>query len=191
MPRRALRVAVAAAALASALALAGCGESRAPVPNLNLPAAVRAYVRLSFPAIGVSFRAPKNWTRVNDPRLAVVASGSAVISMRSYPSSGSGPATAPSLAGARGRLVAAARRRDRTLQLIRSDLTRIGGVDAIVLDAMETIAGARRRVRSLHLFPAGREIVIEEYAPLALFRVVDHYVFSPLNHSLRLLAAGA
>lgn len=187
MVRNGLTVAFAALALL----LAGCGESRAPIPNVNLPAAPRSYVRLSFPRIGVSFYAPKNWTRLNGPRFAVIASASAVISLRAYPSSGAAPAAASALAGARGRLIAAARNRDRTLRLIRSKLTRIDGVNAIVLDAMETIAGARRRVRSLHLLTPGGEIVIEEYAPLALFHVADHYVFSPLNHSLRLLASRA
>ncbi|HWE32467.1 MAG TPA: hypothetical protein VG410_03225 [Solirubrobacteraceae bacterium] len=174
-----------------ALLLAGCGESRTPVPNVNVPAAPRSYIRLSFPRIGVSFYAPKNWTRVNGRGFAVIASASAVISLRAYSSNGSTPATAAALAAARGRLIAAAHNQDRTLQLIRTKLTRVDGVDAIVLDAMETIAGARRRVRSLHLFPAGGEIVIEESAPLALFHIADHYVFSPLNHSLRLLAPRA
>lgn len=156
-----------------------------------MPAAPRSYVRLSLRDIGVSFYAPKNWTRVNGPRFDAIASASAGITLRTYRSGTSTASTVPSLVGARGRLIAAARSRDRTLQLIRSKLTRVGGVNAVVLDALESLAGARRRVRSLHLFTGGKEIVIEEYAPLALFRIADHYVFSPLNHSLRLLAAGA
>lgn len=168
----------------------GCGESRAPLPNAYLPASphsLRAFAHLSFPAIGVSFYAPREWARLERSQTVLIASGSAVISLRRYAPS----VPASSLAQARGRLIAAAQARDPTLQLIRSKLTRIAGVNAIVLDALETIGGARRRVRSLHVFTPGAEIVIEEYAPLALFRVVDHYVFSPLDHTLRLLSTRA
>jgi hypothetical protein len=175
---------------AAALLLVGCGESRAPLPNAYLPASPkspRAFAHLSFPTIGVSFYAPRQWARVYRSGVVLIASGSAVISFRRFASSGPVSALAP----ARGRLIAAARQRDQTLQLIRSKLTRIAGVQAIVLDAMETIGGARRRVRSLHLFTPGAEIVIEEYAPLALFRVVDHYVFSPLDHTLKLVSTRA
>jgi hypothetical protein len=168
----------------------GCGESRAPLPNANLPASpksLRAFAHLSFPTIGVSFYAPREWARLYRSQVVLIASGSAVISFRRY--APSVPASA--LGQARGRLIAAAHERDPTLQLIRSKVTRIAGVNAIVLDATETIGGARRRVRSLHLFTRGAEIVIEEYAPLALFRVVDHYVFSPLDHTLKLLRTRA
>ena len=176
--------------VALASLLAGCGESRAPLPNAYVPASPRSlhgFAHLSFPAIGVSFYAPREWARLYRSQSVLIASGSAVISFRRYASSVSSSALAP----ARGRLIAAARERDPALQLIRSKVARVAGVNAIVLDAMETIGGERRRVRSLHLFTPGAEIVIEEYAPPALFGVVDHYVFSPLDHTLKLLSARA
>jgi hypothetical protein len=61
----------------------------------------------------------------------------------------------------------------------------------IVVDAIESIAGRRRRVRSFHVFVRGAEIVLDEYAPVAMFHAVDHSVFSPLNHSLVLLRSRA
>jgi hypothetical protein len=184
--RSALTVAVAVLALL----LAGCGESRTPIPNASLPASPhspRAFAHVSSAALGISFWVPRDWARLSRSGVVFVTSGSAVISLQRYSSS----VAVAALEQARHRLIAVARRRDHTLRLIRSKLTRVGGVNAIVLDATETIDGARRRVRSLHLFVPAAEIVIEEYAPLALFRVVDHYVFSPLNHTLRLLSPRA
>lgn len=181
----------AAATLTLALTLAGCGESRTPVPKPKLPAATRSYVRLSYRRIGVSLEAPKTWTRFSGPRFAAIASAPAGITLRAYRAGVAAPGTGAALAAARDRLIAAARSDDPTLRLIRSTLTRVDGVNAIVLDSLETIAGALRRVRSLHLFTVGKEIVIEEYAPVGLFHLADHYVFSPLNHSLRVLSPGA
>jgi hypothetical protein len=72
------------------------------------------------------------------------------------------------------------------LAVIRTSLIRIGGAPTVVLDAFERIAGRLRRVRSLHVFVPGAEIVIEEYSPPSQFHAVDRMVFSPLNHSINL-----
>jgi hypothetical protein len=68
--------------------------------------------------------------------------------------------------------------------VIRSRVTRAGRSGAVELDAIEQIAGQLRRVRSVHVFVNGAEIVLEEYAPTGLFHSVDHEVFSPLRQSL-------
>jgi hypothetical protein len=51
------------------------------------------------------------------------------------------------------------------------------------------VGGQLRRVRSLLVYLAGAEVVLEEYAPPAAFHSVDHLVFSPVRRSLRLLSA--
>ena len=177
-------------ALVSAGALlAGCGNSRTPVPSVFAPAAPSSLARLTFPSVGVSFKVPTNWTRATDtpPLIGTFSSGTAVIALWRYPHNGPVPADAGAAAHARTALLNAARARDRSLILNRSKLTTIDGAQAVVLDATETISGQRRRVRSFHLFVRGAEIVLDEYAPPAVFHAVDHEVFSPLNHSLALL----
>lgn len=70
--------------------------------------------------------------------------------------------------------------------MIRSALTRADGRPAIALDVLERISGQLRRVRSLHVYAGGAELVLEEYAPPAVFSTVDHAVFSPVTRSLKL-----
>ena len=83
------------------------------------------------------------------------------------------------------------RARRTTVRVIRSRVVRAGRSGAIELDAIERIAGQIRRVRSVHVYAAGAEIVLEEYAPTALFHSVDHEVFSPLTQSLTVSPAAA
>jgi hypothetical protein len=88
-------------------------------------------------------------------------------------------------------LVAAARRRDPRLRLIRAGVSAIGSLPAIELDAFEQIAGHTRRVRSTHVFTATSELVLDEYAPPGVFHTVDHAVVSPVKRSLRLLTSSS
>jgi hypothetical protein len=173
--------------------LAGCGGSRTPVPSLLVPSAPGAFARLSLQNVGVSLRVPTKWTRMIHVRPLddVFNSGPAVIALWRYQRTGAPVNDAAAAARARALLIEAARARSATLSVIRSKLTRIGAAQAIVLDATELISGQRRRVRSLHVFVHRAEIVLDEYAPPSLFRAVDHAVFSPVTHSLRLLRSGA
>jgi hypothetical protein len=43
----------------------------------------------------------------------------------------------------------------------------------------------------MHVYLPGAEVVLEEYAPPALFHRIDHAVFSPVKRSLRLTVPGA
>jgi len=166
--------------------IAGCGTSRTPVPNAAVPAAPNGYVGVGFPHVGIRFLFPTNWTRLNFglPLDATISSGPAVVALWRYARSGPQPSDRLELAQARNRLISAARARDRTLVVIRSKLTRIDGAPTIVLDATETNSGRPQRVRSIHIFVRGGEIVLDEYAPPNLFHTVDHDVFSPLNRSV-------
>lgn len=188
MPRRA----TAALTLTLALALlAGCGNSRTPLVFDTRAAKPDGLRTLSYPAAGISFRAPRNWRAVPEysPMVAVLSSGAAVIALWRYPRAQPPPAGAPALSQARVSLIGAARARDRGLEVIRSGLSTVDGNRAIELDAIERIDGKLRRVRSTHVFVPGAEIVLEEYAPPAGFHAVDHAVFSPLRRSLALFGA--
>ena len=175
----------------SAVALGGCANSRTRPPDVSRPATPHGTQTVTFGAAGVSFRAPKNWATLagQAPLVATVASGRALVAVWRYPRSEPLPASSAALGNARLALEAAARHRDPRLAVIRSRVLTVDGAPAIELDALEHLAGASRRVRSLHVFAFGAEIVLDAYAPPDSFHAVDHAVFSPLQHSLRLSLA--
>jgi hypothetical protein len=168
--------------------LAGCGYSRTPVPRADFPVRPTAYLGEGFPRVGIDLLIPRNWSEsISElPLAATISSGPAVIALWHYSRSARPPSDRAALAAARRALISAARVRDPGLTLIRTRLTRIARSPAVVLDAFERINGRPRRVRSLHIYISGAEVVIDEYAPVAEFHYVDRYVFSPLNHSIKL-----
>jgi hypothetical protein len=174
---------------ASCLLLAGCGDSRATVPSLSQPAAPRGFSTLGYPRAGIALVRPSNWPVLAEqaPMVSLFSSGDAVVALWRYPRSTPPPSGSTALGQARDALVSAARARDPGLRLIRSAILQIDHVSAIELDAFERIGSGQRRVRSLHLYVPGAEIVLEEYAPAAIFHAVDHAVFSPVKRSLRLI----
>jgi hypothetical protein len=171
----------------AAALLGGCGNSRTPVPSLTAPATPHGLQTVRYRGAGFQFRAPANWTVATEsgPLITVVSSGAAVVAVWRYlrlqP-----PPTAGAMPRERAALITAARRRDRGLSLIRSRLVMVGKAPAIELDSIQRLGGALRRVRSLHVFVPGAELVLEQYAPVNIFHAIDHTVFSPLKRSLRL-----
>lgn len=179
-----------ALAVAALIALTGCGNART---TASLGASVTPGVLqwVHYPAYGVTIRAPQKWqvSRGQPPLVATMSLSDAVATLWSYPRHLPPPASAAALALARRQLIAAARRRDPTLQLIRSSVSLLDGFPAVELDAFEHVNGRPRRVRSTHVFTAGAEVVLDEYAPPQRFHAVDHAVFSPLKRSLRVGSA--
>jgi hypothetical protein len=169
--------------------LAGCGNSRTAVPALTRPLAPAGFRTVRYPTSGVVFRAPSNWLVVGQqaPMVAIASSGSAIVSIWRFTRSGPPPNGKGALTRARTRLLGEARSRDSTLKLIRTKLARVDGAPAVELDALERITGQTRRVRSIHIYPSGAEVVLEEYAPPSVFHAVDHAVFSPIKRSLTLI----
>jgi hypothetical protein len=177
--------ALAAAVLCVGLC-AGCGNARTPVPSLTRPTTGGTLRSFSYPASGLSFRAPRSWTVVAEPPpvVTVLASGGAVVAVWRYLLNGRAPSDAAQLEDARRALVAAARRRGRSLQLLGTRLLRIDGARAVQLDAIEQVSGQLRRSLATHVYLRNAELVLDEYAPVALFQAVERGVFSPLNRSL-------
>jgi hypothetical protein len=173
--------------------LVGCGNSRTAAPSLTRPALPRGFIKVSYWRAGISFRAPRNWTVTygQSQPLLTVSSGSAVVAVWRYERPGRVSSIDTALAQARDALISKERATDPGLQVIRSQLVTLAGAPAVILDADEQIASRQRRVRSIHLFASGAEVVIDEYAPLGVFDVVDHAVFSPLKRSLALIAPSA
>jgi hypothetical protein len=137
------------------------------------------------------FRAPADWAiqAGSGPLVVTLGSGSALIAIWHYRRSANQviPIDAAQVNQARNALIAAARARDSTFRVISSAIVLLGGVPAVELDALETIRGQVRRVRSTHLYKGRTEFVVDEYAPEDLFHTVDRTVFSPLLHSVRVL----
>jgi hypothetical protein len=173
-------------AIAVAL-LAGCGYGRTQSPGPLGPPGV--FTRLQLSNVGVSVRAPSNWTRLlgPGPLFDQFVAGRANVSLWRYRRSAPPPTSLVAVARLRAALLGAVRARDPHFVLIRSKLARVFGAYAVVLDGIETIFHSRRRVRSFHVYVRGGEIVLDEYAPIASFHAIDRAVFSPLYHSLKLL----
>lgn len=165
--------------------LAGCGNSRTPVPN-TAASAGGAFRLLRYPGAGIALRAPTDWSAATGqgPLVATFTSGNSVVAVWRFPRNVGPPNGPQALRHARRQLVLEARHRDPRLTLIRSTITKVDGVPAVELDAIEQISGHPRRVRSMHAFEQRAEIVLDEYAIPQEFHTVDHAVFSPLRRSL-------
>jgi hypothetical protein len=173
--------------------LAGCGNSRIAVPDLARSQPPSAFRTLAFPRAGIVLRAPLDWavSSQKPPMVVAVSSGPAVIDVWRYAATGAPPAGPAELTHALRRLIAAARAAQPGLRVIRAAVVQADGHGAVELDTLQRLAGQTRRLRSLHVYLRGAEVVLEEYAPPALFHDVDHSVLSPVKRSLRLSASGA
>ena len=179
-----MRRALVALGLACSLAgIAGCGNSRTPIPSMAAPAGLQ---KLTFRSQGLSLLAPTNWdiTTGHGRLVTVLSSGDAVVALWRYPSNAPPPSGAAALRETERKLVREVRARDPALEVISTSITRIGGVPAVELDALEQINGHPRRVSSSHLFEPRAEVVLDEYAPPGLFDGVNRSVFAPIRRSL-------
>jgi hypothetical protein len=177
------------------LALAGgglgaCGDSRTVVPSVFRIAGPAGFHPYTSPRYGFTLQVPKNWTdlgrQARAPVVMVVASGTAVMAISQYARSLPAPSDSLSLEQAQKSLLAAIRARQPGFRLLGAQRVSVGGLPAVRLDAIERIDGRSRRVRSLHVFQATRELVLEEYAPESAFSRVDRQVFLRASRSLRL-----
>ncbi|HEV3230306.1 MAG TPA: hypothetical protein VGY97_12580 [Solirubrobacteraceae bacterium] len=170
------------------LAAAGCGDSRTAPPYVAATAAPNGFSRASFPADGVSFRAPTNWalTSGHPPQIATVHDGLATLAIWRYPRTQPLPVSQAQLRAVLPALLGAVRARDPTFSVIMARPTVFARSPAIELTGLETIAGALRHVRSIHVFHAGAELVLDAFAPPSDFARVDRLAFQPLLHSVHL-----
>jgi hypothetical protein len=181
------RLAASSIALVLAACAPGCGNERqdAPrVPQASPPSGKRTEQLVRY---GVSFTRPRNWSVSvgRPPQLASVSSGRAIVTLWRYRRVERLPRSDGDLVRARKALVAAARRRDRTLRVVSARGLRLDGVPAVEIVANEKIALVRRKVRSTHLYAHGAELVVDAYAPAGEFAQVDRAAFVPLLRSLR------
>ena len=180
-------------AIVAAAVLAGCGNDQTPPPDIGRIPAPAAFRDAKFARDGVFFRAPTNW-RVTEGaarnQVATVAVGDAQIAVWRYPRSEPLPQTLDQLGAARDALLAQVQSRDTTFRLKSSRLVMKEGLNAVELVASVTNQGRQRRVRSLHAYGQGAEVVIDAFAPPKVFSRVDEQTFGPVARSLRLRKPG-
>jgi hypothetical protein len=187
-PRRSLALSLAVLALAL---LSACGNSRTSSPALSGIDPAGGFKAVDYLNHTLHFNAPSKWAieTGSAPLVVTLGSGPAVIAIWRYPRSPRQPlpATIPDLERAKSALVAAAAARDPSFRVISSAVVVQRSLPGVELDALETVRGQVRRVRSTHFYAAGTEVVVDEFAPEDLFHTVDRTVFSPLLHSVHLV----
>ena len=169
------------AATALAAVVAGCGGSS----TKDAPAPAAKAVP-SYPAQGISFKAPEGWSLDHGkaPLVATVQAGASTVAVWRYPRTERLPQTKAELKAARDALVAAAMKADSTFEVIKAAPATIAGQPAVQIRARETIAGQPRTVRSTHIYSARSEIVIDAYSDANTFHAVDAKFFRPLLKTL-------
>jgi hypothetical protein len=177
-------------ALAAVALLAGCGNDETEPPDTTTPGPRLGSNATTFPQHGISFQAPAGWNvdQGRPPLIVTLATGQATVAVWRYPRSEPLPKSQAELKGARDALLAAAKRRDDTFEVVKAAPAKIAGEPAVQIRARETIQGQPRVVRSTHVYAEGAEIVIDAFAGPDDFRRVDAEVFRPLLRSLKLSA---
>jgi hypothetical protein len=155
-------------AIATTVALAGCGNDRTAPPDIGRIPAPAAFRDAKYAQAGVFFRAPTNW-RIIDGTEPL-------------------PETLDQLGAARDALVAQVKQRDATFKLSSSRLVLKPGLRAVELVGSGTNQGRKRRVRSLHAYGDGAEVIVDAFAPPKVFSRVDKQTFARVARSLKLRA---
>ena len=88
-------------------------------------------------------------------------------------------------------LLAATRARDPTFAPASAGATRVDGHPAVEVRGTATIAGQQRRVRSVHVYAYGAELVVDAVVEPDQAARVGREVVAPLLRSLRLHDPGA
>lgn len=189
MPRSRPLALLAATLLAAA---SGCGYERSKPPDVATPAAPTSFQKRSFKKEGLALKAPANWrpTIGQTPLVVTFTSGRATLAVWRYPRSEGLPMDRIEVAKVLPALLDAARKRDPALRVKKKQLVAVDDVPGVVLTGSETILGQRRRVRSVHLYTDGAEIVIDAFAPPRVFARVDRQVFRKVLDSVKLRGRG-
>ena len=177
-----------AATLIAAALLAGCGNDRTEPPDLGRIGAPNGFTDARFEQAGIFLRSPGGWSTIpgEPPLVATIAGGDASIAVWRYPRTEPLPETREELRAARDQLVEAVQARDAGFEVGDTRIVVKEGLRGVEIIGVGTIQGARRKVRSLHAYAHGAEVVLDAYAPVAVFDRVDEQTFGPVTRSLRL-----
>jgi hypothetical protein len=184
MPARRLLLALTALL---ALPATGCGFERTKPPDLETASPPTTFQPLAFPAAGLALRAPANWhvARGPKPLVAAIDSGRATLAVWRYPRTEPLPESDAEVRKRVPALLAQVRKRDPSARLDPPKVGTYGGAPGVMLTGEQTIFGHRERLRSVHMFGEGAEVVLDAYAPPGQFPRVDRQVFTPVLGSLK------
>lgn len=176
------------ACAAVVLAATGCGRERLQAPDPSLPFSTLVPEQRVYPAAGVRFDAPADWTFTagSAPLVTTASNGTATIAVWRYARTEPLPRGPAALSAARDELERAAKVRDATFKLQSARRVRVDGAPAVQLVATQRVAGQERRVRSTHVYAKGAEFVIDAYTAPPVFDIVDRRIFRPLVASFRI-----
>jgi hypothetical protein len=162
--------------------LAGCGAERTPVPVPDAPQPVAARQDAVFAGAGLRLPLPDGWLRTEGPEPLVVsvASGTATLAVWRYPRAEPLPQGEAALQDARRTLLAAVRARDPSFTERASRVRTVDGQPAVEVRGDGRVEDRARRIRSVHIFAHGAEIVIDAYAPARHFPRLERDVLRPL-----------
>ena len=178
----------AAVCTVSAIVNLACGRERIEPPDTVRPATPAGFAAEAYPQAGLFLDRPGNWPFEpgRPPLVASASSGTATVSLWRYLRSEPLPRADEELDAAQEALEAAAKARDTTFVLQEGRQLEVDGAPAIQLLGTGTIAGQKRRVRSIHVYAKGAEVVLDAHAPEQEFARVDREVFAPIVESLRI-----
>ena len=170
--------------------LGGCGAARTAAPDVSVPQVPVGATAHVFAALGLTFSTASNWqySAGAAPLVATTFSGQAQVALWRYPRVERLPHTSAQLRAARDALLGATRARDPGFVLLSAVITRVARHPAVMLVGRESVAGQLRTVRSVHVYAYGAELVIDAFAPPALFPMADRDLFVPLVGSVTLKA---
>ncbi len=168
--------------------LASCGEEPDNPPRIFEVRTPHGSRPAEFPAAGMNFTRPRNWTisRRELPGVFELVSGEAVVAGWAYTRAEPLPETAAELEGAKNRLIGAIKERDPEYRLKSAVVSEVAGAPAIDVRGEQVVSRRTLRTRSVHVFDGDVEYVIEAIAPPADYDVVERGVLTPLLSSLEL-----
>ena len=169
-----------------ALAGAGCGNERKQPTGFSQLGEPLSLINFTAANGDVSFGHPSTWSVLNGtaPKVAQIASGTAVASVFAYPRTDL-PQDRAGAEASRERLIASLKERDPSFDVEASRVRRVDGAVAVEIDGTGKIAGHRVRTKSVHVYKGAAEYVVDAYASPKAFKAADTEAFEPMLATLR------
>lgn len=167
-------------------ALSACGDGPTAEPNAGRPNLDPSGEPVAL-AGGGSIDVPASWDitpgPAGGPELLRATSGQGAIVVWRYPRSEPLPSTRRDLRNARRNLREAILVRDPTFK-VTAAILRDGDDPGVEIAGTDTLAGARRAIRSLHIYSAGNETVVDCIGPLSDAQQFNTTICVPVLESL-------
>lgn len=167
---------------------AGCGNHPVAPPQLTTLKPTKPLVVRRYPASGVTFKGPRDWTttRGQAPRVTSIYSGNSLVAVWAYPRPKELlPQDPTSFRDARKRLLKQVKKRDPRFVLTKTEPRKIAGAPALQIEGRQTLSRLPLITRSVHVYKGHVEYVIELLASRAQYALANKQVLTPLLESLK------